>query len=390
MFNEEERIEAPIAWGMVGGGRGSEIGYAHRSAATRDSLFEFKAGALDLDPQKCRDFGENLKLIPERCYADYHTLFAEEAKREDGIQAVSIATPNSTHYEIVKAALNANLHVVCEKPIAFLTEQAQELHDLAQQKNKLLAVMYGYSGFPMVHQAKTMIAKGALGEVRIVNVQFAHGFHSSEVEAENPKNAWRMNPAICGDSYVLNDIGTHAFYLAELVSGLSLKRLLCSKQSFVSSRAPLEDNAQVMMEFSNGAVGNLWASAVNAGSTHQQKIRVVGEKASIEWWDEYPNQLRFEMQGKPVQILEKGMPYLNFDEDLVGQHRIGAGHPEGFLSSWANLYHRFALVINALDHKDTALARKLWYPNSNAGVHGVRFVNRCLESAHQNSSWVEY
>ena len=390
MFNEELRLSKPISWAMVGGGRGSEIGYAHRSAAARDHLFQLSAGAFDLDPERGREFGQNLGLDAERCYADYKILFAEEAKRSDGIQAVSIATPNSTHYEIVKAALHADLHVICEKPITFTIEQAKELKALAKERNKVLGVMYGYTGFPMIHQAKTMIENGDLGQIRIVNMQFAHGFHNTAVEENSPGAKWRMNPAVSGPSYVLNDIGTHAFYLGELITGLRVEKLLCNRQSFIPSRAPLEDNANVMLKFTNGAVGNLWASSVNAGSMHQQKIRVVGEKASIEWWDEYPNQLRYEVQGEPAKILERGMGYLYHDVPGISANRIGGGHAEGFFESWANLYHRFALVMDACNRSDKKALMTVWYPDVDAGLSGVTFVNRCVESADAGAIWVDY
>ncbi|MEF1258628.1 Gfo/Idh/MocA family oxidoreductase, partial [Vibrio harveyi] len=306
MFNEERHFEQPIRWAMVGGGRGSQIGYSHRNAAQRDGLFKLVAGAFDLDADRCRDFGENLGLDGDRCYANYKEMFEKEAQREDGIQAVSVATPNSTHYEICKAALEANLHVVCEKPITFTTEEAEELKQIAAERNRVIGVMYGYSGFPMVQQAREMVKRGDLGEIRVVNMQFAHGFHNEEYEKNDPGLKWRVSPEVSGPTYVLGDVGTHAFYLCEVMTGLEIDRLSCMRQSFIKSRAPLEDNAHIMMQFKDGAVGTLWASAVNAGSMHQQKIRIVGSKASIEWWDEQPNQLRFEVQGEAPRILERG------------------------------------------------------------------------------------
>ena len=279
MFNEEFHLDQPIRWGMVGGGRGSQIGYIHRNSAARDRLFILTAGAFDIDDARGREFGTNLGVSAERCYPDYITMFAEEGKRQDGINAVSIATPNGTHYKICKAALNAGLHVVCEKPLCFTSDEAEELQALAQEKNRIVGVTYGYTGAQMIHQAKNMIANGDLGEIRIINMQFAHGFHSAEVEKEDAGTRWRVNPKTAGPSYVLGDVGTHALYLAKaMVPSLKIEKLMCSRQSFVKSRAPLEDNAFVLMEFEGGAVGNLWASCVNAGSMHQAAggIRPVG------------------------------------------------------------------------------------------------------------------
>ncbi|GAB3484154.1 Gfo/Idh/MocA family protein [Marinomonas epiphytica] len=390
MFNEESRAKKAIRWAMVGGGRGSQIGYAHRSSATRDGSFQLVAGAFDLDAERCREFGVNIGLDAERCYPDYQTMFSEEAKREDGIQAVSIATPNSTHYDIAKAALESGLHVVCEKPVTFTVAEAEDLKRISLENNRVFGVMYGYTGFQMIHQAREMIARGDIGDVRVINMQFAHGFHSEEVEKDNPGAKWRMNPAVSGPTYVLGDIGTHAFYLAQLMTGLDVDSLSCTRQSFVKSRAPLEDNAHVMMQFEGGAVGTLWASGVNAGSMHQQKIRIVGEKASIEWWDERPNQLSYEVQGEPARVLERGMGYLHNDDEAVSNDRIGGGHPEGFFESWANLYNRFGAAMEAADRQDQSALEAIWFPDIDAGIEGVRLLERCVESADNESKWVKY
>ncbi|MFH0261441.1 Gfo/Idh/MocA family protein [Vibrio barjaei] len=390
MFNEERHFEQPIRWAMVGGGRGSQIGYSHRNAAQRDGLFKLVAGAFDLDADRCRDFGVNLGLDPERCYSSYKELFAQEAQREDGIQAVSIATPNSTHYEICKAALEAKLHVVCEKPITFTTEEAEELKTIAAQNNRVIGVMYGYTGFPMVQQAREMVQRGDLGEIRVINMQFAHGFHNEEYEKNDPGLKWRVSPEVSGPTYVLGDIGTHAFYLNEVMTGLEVDSLACMRQSFIESRAPLEDNAHVMIKFKGGAVGTLWASAVNSGSMHQQKIRIVGSKASIEWWDEYPNQLRYEVQGEAPRVLERGMGYLYQDAEGVASNRVGGGHAEGYFESWANLYHRFAMAFDAADRDDQEALAGIWFPGIDAGIEGVRLCEKCVESADQGAAWVSY
>lgn len=391
MFNEEQRFKKPIRWAMVGGGRGSQIGYIHRASGQRDGLFQLLAGAFDIDPERGREFGTNLGIDPARCYADYKEMFEKEAKRADGIQAVSIATPNKFHYEIAKAALLSGLHIVCEKPLCFLSSEAEELKAIAKQKDLVIGVTYGYTGYQMVHQARKMIENGELGEIRIINTQFAHGFHSEEVEANDPGTKWRVTPQIAGSTYVLGDIGTHALFLAEtMIPGLKIKNLLCFRQSFVASRAPLEDNATVLMNFSNNAVGTLWCSAVNAGAIHQQKIRIIGSKASIEWWDEHPNQLKFEIQGKPAQLLDRGMGYLYNDDPAVSSNRIGAGHAEGLFESWANLYHRYGLAIHGKLVRDDSITKDLWYPGIDAGINGVKFLEKCVESADNGSIWIDY
>ncbi|MDL4912669.1 MAG: Gfo/Idh/MocA family oxidoreductase [Enterobacterales bacterium endosymbiont of Blomia tropicalis] len=389
MINGKKAIGRSLRWGMVGGGGTSQIGYIHRSAALRDGNFSLLAGAFDIDAQRGRDFGMALGVTADRCYPDYETMFATEAARNDGIEVVSIATPNNTHFAICRAAINAGLHVVCEKPLCFTTAEADELEQLCAEKNKIIGVTYGYAGHQLIHQARAMIAAGELGEIRIINMQFAHGFHNEAVELQNASTKWRVDPRFVGPSYVLGDLATHPLFIAEtMVPKLQIKRLLCSRQSFIPSRAPLEDNAFVMMEYDNGAVGTMWASAVNAGSMHGQKIRVVGAKASLEWWDEQPNQLRYEIQGEPVRILERGMGYLS--ERALEDDRIGGGHSEGLFEAWSNLYHRFAQAIDATDRGDSDFLADFWYPDVHAGLTGVRWVEQCVKSADAGAVWVEY
>jgi predicted dehydrogenase len=387
MINGERNLEQPIRWAMVGGGRGSQIGYIHRSAALRDHNFQLVAGAFDIVPERGKEFGRNLYVDEDRCYRDYQTMFEEEAKREDGIQAVSIATPNGTHFEITKAALEANLHVICEKPLCFTVEEAKVLEALAKEKNRVIGITYGYAGHQVIEQGRQMIANGELGEIRIVNMSFAHGFHSDAVEKDNASTKWRVDPKVVGPSYVLGDLGTHPLYLSEVwLPELKVNRLMCTRQSFVKSREPLEDNAYTIMEYDTGAIGTVWSSAVNAGSMHGQKIRVIGSKASIEWWDEQPNQLRYEVQGKPVQILERGMDYLH--PLALVDDRIGGGHPEGLFEAWSNLYTRFAVAMEAREYgKDIG---DMWYPGIEAGIEGVRWVENCVRSADNGAVWVDY
>ncbi len=389
MINGERQTGAAIRWGMVGGGKGSQIGYIHRSAATRDRYFDLVAGAFDLDPARGRAFGTDLGLDPGRCYADYQAMFAAESARPDGIRAVSIATPNNTHYAISKAALLAGIHVICEKPLTFTSAEAQELQRLARDKGLIVGVAYGYSGYQMIEEAARLVADGTLGDIRLVNLQFAHGFHNEAVEEANPAIRWRVDPKFAGPSYVLGDLGTHPLYLAEVICPqLRIRRLMCARQSFIPSRAPLEDNAVTLMEYEGGAFGTLWTSAVNAGAMHSQKLRIVGAKASLEWWDEHPNQLSLEIQGQPPRLLDRGMGYLH--PEALADDRIGGGHPEGLFEAWANLYSRFALAIEAHDAGAHERAAQLRYPGIEAGIEGVRWVENCVRSADQGGVWVEY
>ena len=389
MINGSKRISRPVRWAMVGGGANSQIGYIHRSAALRDQNFALIAGAFDIDPERGRAFGEQLGVDPERCYPDYLQLIEQEARRPDGIEAISVATPNGTHFSITKAALEAGLHVVCEKPLCFTLEEAETLREISRANQRIVGVTYGYAGHQLIEQARQMIAAGELGEIRMVHMQFAHGFHSAPVETQNQATQWRVNPRTAGPSFVLGDVGTHPLYIAEvMLPELKIKRLQCNRQSFVKSRAPLEDNAYTLMEYEGGAMGWVWSSAVNAGSMHGQKVRVIGSRASLEWWDERPNQLSFEVQGQPAQILERRMGYLH--PDALLDDRIGGGHPEGLFEAWSNLYYRFALAMNATTRGDAATLQALRYPDINAGVEGVRWVQRCVESADQGGIWIDY
>jgi len=389
MINGERQTTHPIRWAMVGGGQGSQIGYIHRSSALRDQAFDLVAGSFDLDAERGRIFGTELGVAGERCYRNYAEMFAAERQRPDGIQAVSIATPNSTHFPICKAALETGLHVICEKPLCFTVAEAKVLQQVARQKNKIVGITYGYAGHQLIEQARAMVAHGDLGEIRIVNLQFAHGFHTTAVEEQNPATRWRVDPRFAGPSYVLADVGTHPLYLSEVIlPQIKIKRLLCMRHSFIPSRAPLEDNAITLMEYDNGAVGTIWSSAVNAGSMHGQKIRVIGSKASLEWWDERPNQLSFEVQGEPARVLERGMRYLY--PEALSDDRIGGGHPEGLFEAWANLYRRFAMAMDATDRGDSERLGKVRYPDIAAGVEGVRWVENCVRSADAGGIWVNY
>lgn len=387
MISGTRDTAAAIRWGMVGGGRGSQIGYIHRSAALRDGYFSLQAGAFDLNPDRGRAFGAELGLDPARCYSDWQAMFAAEAAREDGIRAVSIATPNNTHYPISRAALLAGLHVICEKPLTFTVAEAEDLRRIAAGRGLVVGVTYGYAGHQMIEEARALVAAGALGDIRLVNLQFAHGFHHEAVELQNPATAWRVDPRFAGPSYVLGDVGTHPLYLSEVICPqLKIRRLMCARQSFVASRAPLEDNAMTLMEYEGGAFGTVWSSAINCGSMHGQKVRIVGSKAALEWWDEQPNQLRLEVQGEPVRILERGMGYLH--PGSLAEDRIGGGHPEGLFEAWANLHRRFARAIEAAEAGRPAPDG--WYPGIDAGVEGVRWVEACVRSADRGGVWVDY
>ncbi len=386
MIYGEKNVETPIRWGMVGGGVGSQIGYIHRSAALRDFNFDLVAGAFDIDPERGKAFGEKLHVAADRCYPDYKTMFAEEAKREDGIQAISIATPNFTHYEIAKAALEAGLHVYCEKPMCFTTEQALDLKAAVEKSGKVFFVSYGYAGHQMIEQARQMVENGDLGEIRVIKMQFAHGGNNVAVEKNSASQAWRVDPAKAGPAFSMGDLGTHMLYLIEAICpDMKIKKVMCTKQAFVGSRYPLEDNAMSIMEYDNGAIAYLWSSGINAGAQFGFNFRIVGSKASIEWDAEKPNFLVFEEQGKVPQLMGRGNGYLY--PSATADDRIGGGHPEGLFEAWSNVYTKFA---KAIDKTEKGEEIDFWYPGIDAGIEGVKWVEKCVESGNNNSAWVEY
>ncbi len=391
MLNGEKIIARPLHWAMVGGGRLGQVGYKHRTGALRDNTaFQLVAGAFDIDPERGKDFGMNIGVAENRCYPDYKTMFAEEALREDGVEVVSIATPNGTHYEICKAALEAGLHVICEKPLFFTSEEGEEIKALAEKKGKIVGVTYGFSGNQMLLQMRAMIEQGKIGEIRVVELQYTHGFNATDQgDKTSDAQKWRVDPKVAGPSYVLGDLSTHTYYMSQLIMPhMKIKELLCDRQSFVGSRAPLEDNAFVLMKYENGAVGRLWTSSINAGCMDGHRIRIVGSKASLEWWDSKPNELRFEVQGEPIQTLIRAMPYL--DESCNADERLGALHQEGLSESWANIYLKFAVAIDAKNRNDEETLKNLVYPDIDAGIDGIRWIENCVRSAENGAIWVEF
>lgn len=376
---------------MVGGGRKSNVGYKHRTGALRDNAnYQLVAGAFDIDPIQGKDFGMNIGVASDRCYANYKEMFEKERGREDGIEVVSIATPNGTHYEITKAALYAGLHVICEKPLFFTSAEGEEIKELAEQKNKIVGVTYGFSGSQMLLQMRAMIEKGEIGDIRVVDLQYTHGFSATD-DAEKTSEAqkWRVDPKVSGPSFVIGDLSTHTYYMSQLIMPhMKISKLLCDRQSFIGTRFPLEDNAHILMHYDNGAVGTMWVSSINAGCTDGHRIRIVGSKASLEWWDNQPNELRYEVQGEPVQILVRGNDYL---DDLAKEdERLGALHAEGLSDSWANIYHRIAVAIDATNRGDQKALESLIYPGIDAGIDGIRWVENCVRSTEEGSTWVNY
>ncbi len=390
MLNGERLIESPLRWGMVGGGRTGQVGYKHRIGALRDNTaYELVCGAFDIDAARGKSFGVNIGVDGDRCYPDYRALIEEESKRSDGVQVVTVATPNHTHYQITKACLEAGLHVICEKPLFFTVKECDEIATLAEKKGLIVGVTYGYSAYPMLLQMRAMVAAGLLGDIRMVDLTYIHGFSSGDDANASEAQKWRTNPATSGSTFVLGDISTHTYYMSQVIlPHMKVTKLLCDRQSFIKSRAPLEDNAYVLLHYDNGAVGRLWCSSVAAGSMEAQTIRIVGARASLIWREMTPNELWYEVQGQPAQLMSHGMPYL--DKLSLDSDRFGALHTEGLGESWANIYLRIAQAIDARIRGDQAALDTIIYPGIKAGTDGIRWLENCVRSADAGSVWVDF
>jgi len=372
--------------GMVGGGPGAFIGAVHRIAARLDDRFELVAAALSSNPERGRAAALELHIAPERAYGSFSEMAAAESKRPDRIDAVSIVTPNHLHFAPAKAFLDAGIHVICDKPLTTTVEDALALAEIVRRSGLIFGLTHNYTGYPLVRQAKEMIAAGELGHIRVVQVEYAQDWLTTAVEATGQKQAvWRTDPAQSGPAGSLGDIGTHAYNLASFVTGLRCQQLAADVSIFVPGRR-LDDNVQTLLRFAGGARGMLWASQVAVGNENNLRLRVYGEKAGIEWGQENPNYLRFTPYGKPpLTISRAGAGATNSAKHAS---RIPSGHPEGYLEAFAQLYTDLAEQIAARNAGRAPAPSSLLVPTVDDGVAGVRFISSVLESSRQNSAWV--
>lgn len=374
-----------IRWGLIGGGEGSQIGDAHRIAARLDGLFTLSAGALDADPDRGRAYAVSLGVDKDRAYGSWQEMLASEQARDDRIQLVTVATPNATHFEIARAFLEAGIHVLCEKPMTMDEDEAQALLDAARRADRLLAVNFGYSGYAMVRQARSMVANGDLGRIRLVMAEFAHGFHANAADASNARIRWRYDPAQAGVSSVLADCGIHALHMIGFVTGQSVTSLSAQFESLVAGRV-LEDDAIVSLRYGDGMRGRLWTSAIAVGQMHGLNIRIFGEKGGLRWHQEQPSQLFWTPVGGALSVLERGSAGLSDEADQAT--RITVGHAEGMLVAFANLYRDLHAAVAASDDsaRKAALAR---LPLGEAGAEMVAVVHAAAASAKRDGAWVD-
>jgi predicted dehydrogenase len=371
--------------GMVGGGPGGFIGAVHRMAARLDDRFELVAASLSSNSERGRAAAVDLHIAPERAYGSFAEMASAEAGRKDRIDAVAIVTPNHLHYAPAKAFLEAGIHVICDKPLTTTLEDALDLAQTVRRTDLLFAVTHNYTGYPMVRQAREMVADGELGPIRVVQVEYAQDWLATPLEKTGQKQAaWRTDPAQSGPAGSLGDIGTHAYNLACFVTGLNCHELAADLSTFVPGRR-LDDNVQIMLRFAEGARGLLWASQVATGNQNNLRLRVFGEKAGIEWRQEDPNYVWFAPLGKTPSLIHRAGP----GATPVAAHasRLPAGHPEGYLEAFAQLYADVAEQISARLEDRSPAASSLLVPTVEDGVAGMRFISAVLESSRRNAAW---
>ena len=371
--------------GMVGGGRDAFIGAVHRMAMRLDDAFEFVAGALSSNPENARHSGADLRLAPERAYADYREMATREAARPDGIEAVVIVTPNHLHYPVARAFLDAGIDVICDKPLSATLAEARELVALAAAKKLVFAVTLNNTGYPMVRQAREMIAGGELGELRLVHAAYIQDWLTNPIDAAGQKQAeWRTDPARAGASACLADIGVHAHNLALFVTGLELDAVSADLTTFVPGRR-LDDNAHVLLRFANGARGALLASQVAVGNLNNLSVKVYGAKAGLEWRGEEPELLHFTPYGEPTRTLRRGGPA---NTALAAEaSRMPAGHPEGYIEGFANLYLGAAELVAARRERRAPRAFAALTPTVRDGALGLAFVEAAVASSGNGGAW---
>jgi predicted dehydrogenase len=372
-----------IKLGMVGGGRDAFIGGVHRIAARLDDHYTLVAGAFSSTADKARLSALDLGVKEDRAYTDFTEMAEKESARDDGIEAVSIVTPNHLHYAVAREFLSRGIHVICDKPLTASLEDAKSLVSLVEKSNALFVLTHNYTGYPMIRQARAMVNQGLLGDIRVVQVEYPQDWLSTKLEDSGQKQAgWRTDPARSGAGGCIGDIGTHAFNLAGFVTGLELDALCADIQTFVDGRE-LDDNAHVMLRYKGGARGMLWSSQVAPGNENALRLRVYGSAGGLEWSQEDPNYLWHTPLGEPKRLLTRGGSGASEDANAVT--RIPGGHPEGYLEGFANLYTEAAEAIIA-QRTGSSPAQTL-YPTVQDGLVGVAFVSAVVNSSRAGSAW---
>jgi predicted dehydrogenase len=372
-----------IRLGMVGGGTGAFIGAVHRIASRIDGDYELVAGALSSRPEIARESGKNLGLAEDRTYTSYEGMAKAEAARPDGIQAVSIVTPNHMHFGPAKAFLEAGIHVICDKPITSNLDDARKLAEIQPKNGAKFLLTHNYTGYPLIRQARELVASGALGKLRVVQAEYAQDWLTEAAGDDNKQAAWRTDPARSGAGGAIGDIGTHAYNLLRFVTGLKTEAVSADLTAFVPGRQ-LDDNVHIMLRFEGGAKGMLWASQVAVGKENGLLLRVYGDKGGLEWSQENPNYMWFTEFGKPRQLLTRGGS-ISMPPAASMNVRIPSGHPEGYLEAFATLYSQFAAVIRGEGSEYEGLL-----PTMADGIEGMQFITASVKSSKNDSRWTKF
>lgn len=380
---------AKVRMGMIGGGQGAFIGAVHRIAAAIDQQIELVCGAFSSDPQRSKDSGADLYLPADRCYGTFAEMMEKEAAlpEDQRMQFVAIVTPNHVHFPAAKAALEAGFHVFCDKPVTLDLAESKELKTVIEKSGKLFGLTHTYTGYPMVKQARHMVANGDIGEIRKVVVEYPQGWLSDAIEGDKKQAAWRTDPKKSGAAGCMGDIGTHAENLAEEITGLHIDELAADLTAFVPGRR-LDDDGNVLLRFEGGAKGVLTASQIAAGEENNLAIKVWGSEAGIEWHQNAPNTLLFKSKTAPMQVYRTGNDY-NCDAAKAAT-RTPASHPEGYLEAFANLYLNFANHIRAVEAGETPSEFATDYPKIDDGIRGMAFIEAVVASSAQNAAWTKF
>ena len=378
-------MKRKIRIGMVGGGKDAFIGGVHRIALRLDGYYELVAGSFSSNFDNSKETGKDLGLTDDRIYETYQEMAKKESSRQDGIDVVSIVTPNHLHVPIAKVFAEKGIHIICDKPLAMSSYEALELKNIIERKKLIFALTHNYTGYPMVRHARSLVQKGELGNIRVIQAEYPQDWLTTKVEDTGLKQAeWRTDPKRSGGGGCIGDIGTHAFNLIRFISGLEVDELSADIHTFVKGRL-LDDNAQIMLRFKGGAKGSIWSSQIAVGNENNLKIRIYGEKGGIEWKQEDPNYLDFTNFGQPTQRITRGGSGANEEANKVT--RIPPGHPEGYLEGFANIYSDVSKDLLDEINKQGYDKSNNCYPTITDGVEGMRFIETVLKSSRNNSNW---
>ena len=378
-----QRIKAKkLTLGIVGGGPKSWIGHVHRISSRFDNQYEIVAGVFSRNPSISKKFGKNLGISKDRCYSTYQEMANKEAKRKDCIMVVAIMTPPSSHQIIAEKFIDKNIHIISDKPFAGNLEQAKKLYKKIKSNKKIkYALTHNYSAYPMVREAKKLVEKGEIGKIEYINVEYVQDWSSGKtITKKNSKKLlkWKIDNKIVGTSAVLNEIGSHAYHMAIYISGLKGKTIFADIKQ-ISNKIKMDNNAQVMINFNNGAKGMFWTSVMARGGVYGLRIRIFGSKGSLEWIQNDPNYLKFNPSTGAVRLLERGFFNAEFSKNFS---RIKFGHPEGYLDAFANIYQEFALSLK------NNIKKRYFFPNEDEGLETAKFIDACKKSS-KKKKWIK-